>query len=87
MLSIIQLRTFSLLSKHVKFKYKKKYFFPVVFYGYETWPLTLWDEHRLKVFHNRVMRKISGSKKDEIIGGWEKITQRVAVADMAVSVQ
>jgi hypothetical protein len=43
---------------------------PVVLYGCETWSLTLREEHRLKVFENRVLRKIFGSKRDEVTGEW-----------------
>jgi hypothetical protein len=35
--------------------------------------LTLREEHRLRVFENRVLRKIFGLKRDEIIGGWRKL--------------
>jgi hypothetical protein len=45
----------------------------VVLYGYKTWPLTLRDEHRLKVFEIGVLRRIFGTKKDELIGGWRKL--------------
>jgi hypothetical protein len=41
----------------------------MVLYGCETWLLTLREEHRLKVFDNRVLRGVSGPKMDEIIGG------------------
>jgi hypothetical protein len=41
-------------------------------YGYETWSLTLREEHRLRVFENRVLRGISGPKGDEVVGGWRK---------------
>jgi hypothetical protein len=41
---------------------------PVVLYGCETWPLTLREEHRLRVFENRVLRGISGSTRDEVTG-------------------
>jgi hypothetical protein len=41
---------------------------PVVLYGCETWSLTLREEHRLRVFGNRVLRRISGLKRDEVIG-------------------
>jgi len=40
---------------------------PVVLYGCETWLLTLREERRLRVLHNRVLRKIFGSKRDEIM--------------------
>jgi hypothetical protein len=42
-------------------------------YGYETWSLTLSEEHRLKVFENKVLRRIFGPKRDEVTGGWRKL--------------
>jgi hypothetical protein len=45
----------------------------VVLYGCETWSLTLREEHRLKVFENRVLRRIFGPKRDEVTGGWRKL--------------
>jgi hypothetical protein len=45
----------------------------VVLYGYETWSLTLREEHRLRVFENRLLRKIFGPKRDEVIGDWRKL--------------
>jgi hypothetical protein len=44
----------------------------VVLYGCETWSLTLREEHRLRVFENRVM-SIFGPKRDEVIGEWRKL--------------
>jgi hypothetical protein len=41
---------------------------PVVLYGYETLSLTLSEEDRLRVFENRVLRRIFGPKKDEVTG-------------------
>jgi hypothetical protein len=41
---------------------------PVVLYGCETWSVTLSEEHRLAVFENRVLRRISGSEREEITG-------------------
>jgi hypothetical protein len=46
---------------------------PVVLYGYETWSLTLREEHRLRVFENRVLRRIFGPKRDEVTGEWRKL--------------
>jgi hypothetical protein len=46
---------------------------PVVLYGCETWSLSLREEHRLRVFENRVLRRIFGSKRDEVMGGWRKL--------------
>ena len=41
---------------------------PVVFYGCETWSLTLREERRLRVFENRVLRRVFGPKRDEVTG-------------------
>jgi hypothetical protein len=46
---------------------------PVVLYGCETWSLALREEHRLRVFENRMLRGIFGSKRDEATGGWRKL--------------
>jgi hypothetical protein len=45
---------------------------PVVLYGCETWSLTIREEHRLRVFENKVLRRIFGPKRDEVTGGWRK---------------
>jgi hypothetical protein len=42
-------------------------------YGCETWSLTLREEHRLRVFENRVLRRIFGPKRAEVTGGWRKL--------------
>jgi hypothetical protein len=42
---------------------------PVVLYGRNTWSLTLREEYSLKLFEKRVLRRIFGSKMDEILGG------------------
>jgi hypothetical protein len=46
---------------------------PVVLYGCETWSLILREEHRLRVFQNRVLKRIFGLKRDEVIRGGEKL--------------
>ena len=46
---------------------------PVVLYGYETWSLTLREERRLRVFENRVPRRVFGPKRDEVTGEWRKL--------------
>jgi len=43
------------------------------FYGFETWSLTLREEHRLRVFENKVLRRIFGCKQKEVVGGWRKL--------------
>jgi hypothetical protein len=45
----------------------------VVLYGCETWSLTLKEEHGLRVFENRVLRRIFGPSRDEVTGGWRKL--------------
>jgi len=45
----------------------------VVFYGCETWSLTLREKPRLRVFENRLLRRIFGPKEDEVSGGWKKL--------------
>jgi hypothetical protein len=57
-----------LLSRNVKVKIYKTIILPVVLYGCETWSLTLREEHRLRVFENRVLRGIFGPKEDEVTG-------------------
>jgi hypothetical protein len=57
----------------VKIKIYKTIILPVVLYGYETWSLTLREEHRLRVFENRVLRRIFGPTRDEVTGGWRKL--------------
>jgi hypothetical protein len=46
---------------------------PAVLYRCEKWSLTLREEYRLRVFENRVLRRIFGSKRDEVTGGWRKL--------------
>ena len=46
---------------------------PVVLYGCETWSLTLREVRKKNVFENRVLRRIFGSKRDEITGEWRKL--------------
>jgi hypothetical protein len=46
---------------------------PAVLYGCETWSPILREEHRLRVVENRVLRRIFGSKRDEVTGGWREL--------------
>jgi len=53
---------------------KRSKFCPIVInYGCETWSLTLREERRLRVFENRVLRRVFGSKRDEVTGEWRKL--------------
>ena len=63
----------SLLSKSFKIKIYRTIIFPVVLYGFETLSLTLREERRLRVFENRVLRRIFGPKMDEVTGEWRKV--------------
>jgi hypothetical protein len=62
-----------LLSENVKIRIYRTAILPVVLYGCETWSLTFKEERRLKVFENRVLRKIFGPKRDEVTGGLRKL--------------
>ena len=63
-----------LLSTNIKYIYiYRNVILPVVLYGYETWSLTFREECRLRVFENRVLRKILGSKRGEVVGEWRKL--------------
>ena len=46
---------------------------PVVLYGCETWSVILKEERRLKMFENKEMRRIFGSRRDEVKGKWRKL--------------
>jgi hypothetical protein len=63
---------FSSRIKKVKIKIFKTVILPVVLYECETWSLTLGEEHRLRVFENRVLRRIFGPKREED-GSWRKL--------------
>jgi hypothetical protein len=57
----------------LKDKIYKTNIFACVFYGCETWSLTLREERRLRVFENRVLRRIFGPKRDEVTEEWRKL--------------
>jgi len=46
---------------------------PIVLYGCETWSLTLREEHRLRVFENKVLRRVFGPRRDKVTGEWRKL--------------
>jgi hypothetical protein len=62
-----------LLSKNIKIRIYKTIILPVVLYGCETLSLTLREEHRLRVFENRVLTRIFGPERDEVTGDWRKL--------------
>jgi len=63
----------SLLSKNLKIRIFRTIILPVVLYGCETWLLTLREECRLRVFENRVLRRVFGPKRDEVTREWRKL--------------
>ncbi|KAJ4448569.1 hypothetical protein ANN_10587 [Periplaneta americana] len=69
----INMGNFYHLLKNLKVRIYKTVILPVVLYGCKTWTLTLREEQRLRVFENKVLRKIFGSKKDEVTGEWRKL--------------
>jgi hypothetical protein len=71
--SVQNLLSSRILSKNLKIKIYRNIIFPVVLYGCETCSLTLREERRLRVFENRVLRKIFGPKRDEVTREWRKL--------------
>ena len=55
-----------LLSKNTKIKIYGAISLPLVLYGCGTWSFTLREECRLRVFENRVLRRIFGPTKDKV---------------------
>ena len=71
MLAII--RSSSLVSKNLKIMIYRAIILPVVLYGCEAWSLIMREERRLRVFENRVLRRVFGPKRDEVTGEWRKL--------------
>jgi len=69
----------SLISKNLKIKIYRIIILPVVLYGCETWSLTLREERRLRVFENRVLRRVFGPERDEVTGNGENYIMRSLV--------
>jgi hypothetical protein len=62
-----------LIPKNLNIKIHRTIILTVVLYGCETWSLTLRKERRLRVFENRVLRRIFGPKRDEVTEEWKKL--------------
>ncbi|CAH1397560.1 unnamed protein product [Nezara viridula] len=71
--SVTKVLSSRLLFRNLKIRIFKTIILPTVVYGCETWPLTLRDEQRLKVFENKVLRRIFGPKKDELTGEFRRL--------------
>ena len=63
----------SYLVNHTQIKIYRTIILPVVLYGCETWSLTLWQERKLRVFENMVLRRIFGPRRDEVTGEWRRL--------------
>jgi len=63
----------SLLSKKLKIMIYRTIILPVFLYGCETWSLTLREERRLRVFENRMLRRVFGPERDEVTGEWRTL--------------
>jgi len=68
-----ELLSSNLPSKKLKIKIYRTIILPIILYGCETWSVTLREERRLRVFENRVLRKVFGPKRDEVTGEWRKL--------------
>jgi hypothetical protein len=75
--SVQNLLSSRLLSENIKIKVWRTRILLVVLYGCETWSLTLREEQRLRVFENRVLRRMFGCKRDEVSGKWRRLHNEV----------
>ena len=73
LLSVQNLLSSRLLTKNLKIKIYRTIILPVVLYGCETWSMTLREERRLRVFENKVLRRIFVHRKGQGNGGLEEI--------------
>jgi hypothetical protein len=71
--SVQNLLSSRLLSRNLKIKLYRTIILPIVLYGYETWSLTVREERRLRVFENKVLRRVFGPRRDEVTGDWRRL--------------
>ena len=71
--SVQNLLSSRLLSKNVKIKLYRTIIFPVVLYGRETWSLTLREKRKPREFESMVLRRIFGSRREEVTGDWRSL--------------
>jgi hypothetical protein len=71
--SVQNLLSSRLLSKNLRIRIYKTLISTLIPYECETWSLTLREEDILRVFENRVLRRMFGLKRDEVTGGWRKL--------------
>ena len=67
--SVQNLLSSRLLYKNLNIKIHRN----IIFYGCETWSLTLREERKLRVFENMVLRRIFGPRRDEVTGEWRRL--------------
>jgi hypothetical protein len=60
----------------IKIKLYRTIILSVVWYGCATWSVTLREEHRLRVFENRILRKIFGPKRNEVARKWRRVNKK-----------
>ena len=75
--SVQNILSSSLVSKNIKIKIYRTIILPVVLNGYENWLLTLREECGLKMFENRVVRRIFGPTMDEVTGEWRQLHNKL----------
>ena len=71
--SLKNLLSSSLLSKNIKISIYRPIIMHIVLHKCETLLLTLREECSLRVFENRVLRRIFGPRRDEVTGDWRKL--------------
>jgi len=71
--SVKNLLTSSMLSKIINIKTLRTVILSFILYGYENWSLTLKEEHLLRVFQSKVLRRIFGPKRDKVAGEWREL--------------
>ena len=64
---------FQFAIKNLMIKIYRTIILPVVLNGCETWLHLLREERRLRVFENKVLKRIFGPKRDEVTRGWRKL--------------
>jgi len=73
LLMLVLIESFSLRSKDLKIKIYRTIILAFVLYGCETWSLTLREERRMRVFENKMLRRIFGPKRDDVRGEWRRL--------------
>jgi len=71
--SVQNLLSLSLITKIFKIKIYRNIILPLVLFGRKTWSFTMREERRLRLFENRVLRRIFEPKRDEETRKWRKL--------------